>query len=553
MALSGALLAAGHDAGETDRLVVAVAHAAGDEESPKRGKAAATAAKMKAAEPITGLPRAVELLGLPADCVGTFRKWLGLGGNEGLLLDPRDPLRSAQEFLAEQYTSSERITLLRHHAEFLAYDGSRYAGLEDATVRAELYRFLEKAQIVTAKGSQCKYEPFRPDKHKVAQVLEAVEALTHARADRLVPPCWLEGKGPAPGEIVTCRNGLLHVPTGELEPATPRFFGRNALAFDYDPAAAPPARWLAFLADLWPGKDEADQMSTLQEVFGYALVPDTRQQKAFLVVGPKRSGKGTIARVLARLVGERNVVGPTLSSLGTNFGLEPLIGKLLAVISDARLGHRTDPAIVAERLLSISGEDTLTVDRKYRPAWTGKLTVRFLVLTNELPRLADASGALASRFVILRTTRTFYGRESPALFDGLAAELPGILLWALAGWKRLHERGHFVQPQSSAAAARHLEDLASPVSAFLRDRCLLVPDLLVPKADLYAAWRRWGEEQGRGWHCDAATFGRDLFAACPDVGESQPRIEGQRVRCYTGVALREHGQECEADEEDLPF
>ena len=57
--------------------------------------------------------------------------------------------------------------------------------------------------------------------------------------------------------------------------------------------------------------------------------------------------------------------------------------------------------IAVERLLSISGEDSITVDRKYRAPWTGRLPTRFLILTNELPRFADSSGALASRFVLL--------------------------------------------------------------------------------------------------------------------------------------------------------
>jgi putative DNA primase/helicase len=42
-----------------------------------------------------------------------------------------------------------------------------------------------------------------------------------------------------------------------------------------------------------------------------------------------------------------------------------------------------------------------------------KLPVRFLFLTNELPRLDDASTALASRFMVLRLTRSFFGVEDP--------------------------------------------------------------------------------------------------------------------------------------------
>src|SRR5690606_18483898 len=103
-----------------------------------------------------------------------------------------------------------------------------------------------------------------------------------------------------------------------------RYFATSALGVDFDPHAAEPERWLAFLRQLWP--EDNDSIRLLQEWTGYLLTPDTRQQKALLLVGPKRSGKGTIARVHTALLGNASVANPTLASLGTNFGLWPLIG-----------------------------------------------------------------------------------------------------------------------------------------------------------------------------------------------------------------------------------
>ena len=144
---------------------------------------------------------------------------------------------------------------------------------------------------------------------------------------------------------------------------------------------------------LWP--DDPDSIAALQEFFGYVISGRTDLHKILLLVGPTRAGKGVIARILKSLVGRGNYAGPTLASLGTNFGLSPLIGKPLAIVSDARLGGANVHQVV-ERLLSISGEDMLTVDRKYREPWTGTLPTRFLVISNELPRFGDASGAIAN-------------------------------------------------------------------------------------------------------------------------------------------------------------
>jgi putative DNA primase/helicase len=64
------------------------------------------------------------------------------------------------------------------------------------------------------------------------------------------------------------------------------------------------------------------------------------------MVGPKRGGKGTIGRVLTALLGAHHLAAPTLASLSTNFGLQPLIGRPLALISDARLSTKADSKIV---------------------------------------------------------------------------------------------------------------------------------------------------------------------------------------------------------------
>ena len=158
--------------------------------------------------------------------------------------------------------------------------------------------------------------------------------------------------------------------------------------------------------------------------------------KILLMVGPTRGGKGVIARVLSEMVGRRNVCGPTLNSLGGDFGLAPLIGKSFAVISDARFVGKSSNVVV-ERLLSISGEDTLTVNIKYREQWNGKLPCRLHVISNELPRLGDASTAVVGRIVLLPLSRSWLGKENHGLESELRAELPGILNWALAGLERM--------------------------------------------------------------------------------------------------------------------
>jgi putative DNA primase/helicase len=292
-----------------------------------------------------------------------------------------------------------------------------------------------------------------------------------------------------------------------------------------------------FLGELWPADPQSPD--ALQEWFGYVVSGRLDLHKILLLVGPTRAGKGVTARILGALVGAENVAGPTLSSLNGDFGLAPLLGKTLAVVSDARLNGRS-ASVVVERLLSISGEDTLTVNRKYREQWTGKLPTRLMLCSNELPQLGDASMAIAGRFVPLLLTRSWLGKEDHRLEQALHEELSGILNWALAGLERLAEQGRFTRPRGADEAMVALQDLASPVAAFVRDRCVRDPDQEVPVDVLYTAWKTWAEDNG---HVKSTkqVFGRDLRAAVPGLQVARPggHDELERARVYVGVALRD--------------
>ena len=445
---------------------------------------------------------------------------------------PSSPMAVARALAAALFTSADgALTLRNHRGCFYRWDGRHWPTILDRNVRGIAYRWLEHAVYETQEGLQA----FNPTRRKIDDMIDALKAvvLLDSAAEA---PYWIDGTtSPPAGEVISLANGLLHVPTRTLGPHTPGLFNHHLLPFPYQPECGPPVRWLAFLDELWG--DDQPSIDTLQETMGYLLGGDTSQQKIPLFVGPKRAGKGTIGRVLTGLVGAHNVAAPTLASLSTNFGLWPLIGKPLALISDARLSGRSDSSVVVERLLSISGEDSLTIDRKYLDQWTGRLPTWLVLLTNELPRLGDASGALASRFIVFVLTQSFYGRENVRLTDELLSEAPGIFNWALDGLDRLNKRGHFVSPESGSNAIRQLQDLSSPVAAFVRDACIMGSAHRVEVDRLWAAWKAWCKNEGRA-HGSKAVFGRDLHAAAPTIKKTRPRDDSGRTHVYKGIALQ---------------
>jgi putative DNA primase/helicase len=461
-----------------------------------------------------------------------------------------DPHRLARSFLNHKCSHDDGYTLRHWREQWHRWDGTAYRTLSEIELRAEVTEnsksALDRANVITQRASNQNRTPTvrKVTGRLVSDVENALTSLTILPSS-VEAPAWLGDSGRfLPHEMLACRNALVNLPSfadGRAESLrpTPQFFSLNCLDFDFDPAAPKPIAWLDFLQSLW--SDDTQSIDTLQEWIGYLLTPDTRQQKIMMMIGPKRSGKGTIARIIRHLVGPRNVACPTLAEINGQFGMAPLVGKSVATFADLRLSDRVDVAGLVERLLSISGEDPKDIHRKFLPTLSGvKLYARFMLLSNELPHLNDPSGALAGRMVLLRLTRSWFDREDIGLEDRLVKELPGILLWAIEGWKRLRLRGRFIQPDSGRSLIGDLADLASPVGAFVQDCCKVGPGYRIVKGELFVAWKKWCDEHGRDAGSDGA-FGKDLFAAVPSIKSSQSRAgnsDGKRPpRSYEGICL----------------
>jgi putative DNA primase/helicase len=443
-----------------------------------------------------------------------------------LLPRPDDPMAVARQLIPE-WQLDELLTLRRWRGTWVRWVGTHWTDVDDGEIRSTLYHRTEHATYVKGK----KEEPWAPSRRKIGDLAEALGAILHLTA-HIEPPTWHDGR--TTGPIVSCVNGLLDVSTRRLYEHTPNHFSTISVPFHYDPGAPTPERWQRFLKELWD--DDEDSILALQEFFGYVISGRTDLHKILLIVGPTRSGKGTVARVVTALIGKANMAGPTLSGLGTNFGLSPLIGKPLAIVSDARLSGR-DSRVVVERLLTISGEDSITVDRKYREPWTGRLPTRFMILSNELPSFGDDSGVIAYRFVTLTLRQSWLGRENHNLINELTVELPGILNWSLDGLERLIDRDRFTEPASTRDAMVVMREAASPISAFIRERCEVGPILEVEVGLLYQTWAAWCEHSGNR-PGTVQVFARNLHSVVPGIQVTRPRDGDARERHYVGIALR---------------
>jgi putative DNA primase/helicase len=430
----------------------------------------------------------------------------------------KDPLNSAKQF-----AKTKEIKYFVN--EFFECVGPHYEALTQDELRSYIYKYLEA------------HAPFKANSKIVSDIIDAYKSVVGIRC-KISPPFDISNNERI-DNFISFENGVLDINNDNyiLKPHSSEYFFTSSLNYMFDPDAPACILWTNFLNQIF--SQDKQQIAALQEYFGLCLTRITTFQLMLLLIGPKRSGKGTIMRVLKVLVGQANVAAPTLSSLSAQFGAASLINKTLAIIADARIGPRTDVQIIAERLLSITGEDLISVERKFLPDWIGQLVVRFIWVANELPRIGDAGAAFSSRLFILVLRESFLGRENRNLTEELLTEIPGIANWALEGLKRLRERGHFVQPDAGKDAVEAVSELGSPVTAFVHDECEVGDQYEIPVNDVYERFVQWSNDQGQRRVPPKNIFGRDLRASVPTLIVRQPREFGSRYRIYSGITLKD--------------
>lgn len=213
-------------------------------------------------------------------------------------------------------------------------------------------------------------------------------------------------------------------------------FCRNRLPVAYNPDAAEPAQWFAFLSQLLYPED----IPTLQEFFGYCLIPCTRGQKMLLLTGKGGEGKSRVGIVLQSLLGSNMKTGSISKVENSPFARADLQNMLVMVDDDMKMEALTQTNNIKA---IVTAELPMDLEKKGQQSYQGDLRVRFLAFGNgTLQALHDRSFGFFRRQIILEAReRDPCRKDDPYLAERLCAEKEGIFLWALTGLQRLIRNG----------------------------------------------------------------------------------------------------------------
>ena len=280
----------------------------------------------------------------------------------------------------------------------------------------------------------------------VNRVIEKIIADTQIKEDDFFRNVLID-------EIIV-QNGILNIHTQEITPITPNKIFFNKMNMVYNPKADCPAFKKHLKTVL---KHESDS-KVVQEIFGWSLYKKYNIEKAIMLIGTGRNGKGKTLTVLERFAGYDNCSHLSLQKLDEDpYSVGELHQKSINIGGDIERTALKKTAIFK----GLTGGDRQSAQRKFLSNLNFINYAKMLFATNELPITYDTSIAFFSRWILIEFPNTFVSEKDYEelsekekknikvadidLISKLTTEkeMEGILIWALDGLKRLLKNKSF--------------------------------------------------------------------------------------------------------------
>lgn len=306
--------------------------------------------------------------------------------------------------------------------------------------------------------------------------------------------------------LLCVRNGYLNLETGKLEPADPERLVTRQAAVTFNPAATCP-KWLTLLDKVTRGNHA--MVDFIQQVTGYLLTGETREDKFFLFIGDGANGKSTVLETISAILGDYAVTPPPGTFLERKFNNPSSASPELAMLPGARLATMSETdqgdkvALGLLKRLAAGGKGSAR--DMYAGLESDTPTVKIIIDSNHPPRITSNDFGTWRRVVRIPFNYRFQGTELIPEFRAKMirdeyGEHSGILNWMLEGCLKWQQAGRLTLPvevESATATYRKTED---PVTRFLDD-CTTIGDGMATRAgDLYTTFRKWTETNGE--RCD---------------------------------------------------
>ncbi|EBY6538467.1 DNA primase [Salmonella enterica subsp. enterica serovar Typhi] len=356
---------------------------------------------------------------------------------------------SEAEFTAMS-TSEKAMRVHEHYGEALAVDAN---GQLLSRYEAGIWKIIPPSDFArdVAGLFQRLRAPFSSG--KIASVVETL---------KLIIP---QQDAPA-RRLIGFRNGVLDTATGTFSPHHKSHWLRTLCDVDFTSPVegetlethAPHFwRWLDRAAGGKPEKRDV----ILAALF--MVLANRYDWQLFLeVTGPGGSGKSILAEIATMLAGEDNATSATIETLESPRERAALIGFSLIRLPDQEKWSGDGAGLKA-----ITGGDAVSVDPKYKDAYSTHIPAVILAVNNNPMRFTDRSGDVSRRRVIIHFPEQIAPEErDPQLRDKIARELAIIVRQLMQKFSDPMTARTLLQSQQNSDEALSIKRDADPTFDF---------------------------------------------------------------------------------------
>jgi len=161
-------------------------------------------------------------------------------------------------------------------------------------------------------------------------------------------------------------------------------------------------------------------------------------------------------------------------------------------------------------------------------------TYKIALVGNHKPRIDGTDDGIWRRFLLVDwKVQIPEEKRDTTLKDKLAAELPGILNWCIAGTRAWLACG-LNPPASCRAATAAFRDNSDKLAEFIAENFTAAADSYCTKADVFAAYQQWANLQGIKCPMSKRALGVQLI----NRGWQEFKQGHENAKCWLGYQLQ---------------
>jgi len=283
--------------------------------------------------------------------------------------------------------------------------------------------------------------------------------------------------------------------------------------------------WLAFLDttfSVWHEDDDGnrthdavatrEQIRMFQQTMGLILLGQLASyEKAMLMKGPGRNGKGVILKILMAMFPKDRISAVSPYDWSSDTCCHTMANSAINIVGEMDKSR----VLPAGPYKNVTGRDPTNCRTLYSMPYYAIINCSQTFAGNYFPYTNDRTEGFWSRWLLFEApTVIAEDKRDPNLVATLLEEMGGIIWWALEGAREVYDLGHIFLSSSHYRLLAEWQHKHTAVLAFIDDTPAVAinPKGTCSRTELYGLFKFWCGENGRKQ--PSATNFYDELATC---------------------------------------